>query len=58
MARFVAEIVTQVFSCDADTEEEAERKYSAYFTNDEPCCTDVCTCDLDEDYVDHSWETM
>lgn len=35
MATWVAEIVTAVFSCEADSEEEAEAKYDAFFDGDE-----------------------
>jgi len=49
MATWVAEIVTSSFTCEADSEEEAELKYDAYFDGDEEAG------EIDDNYTDHSW---
>lgn len=59
MATYIANIVSSTFTCNANSEEEAEEKYSAYF-NDEDCkCQEQgleCICEYDDNCVDHIWE--
>jgi len=43
------EIVTQVLTITADTEEQAEEKYAAYFDDSENCPCGVSDCDCVED---------
>ena len=55
---FRAEIVCQIFTCNAIDEEDAERKYSAYFDGEDCGCQDQgleCICDV-YDEVYHNWE--
>lgn len=60
MKRYVANIVTSQFVCNALDEDSAERKYDAYF-NDEDCGCEAegleCICDTQED-VFHDWEVI
>lgn len=55
---WTAGIVTMWFTCQATTEEEAERKYAAFFDQEDgSCCApQECSCDLSDTDVSHSWE--
>ena len=52
---WTAKIITQEFTCFADSEEEAEMKYDAYFNGEDCGCGKECICGED-DNVDHFWE--
>ena len=49
MPTYQMEIVTQVLTITADTEEQAEEKYSAYFDDSENCPCGISDCDCVED---------
>ena len=59
MTKYVARIITSEFRCNALDEDDAEEKYTAWFSN-EPCKCDSqkleCICNLDDNCVDHIWE--
>lgn len=59
MNRYSMEVVTQVLTIDALTEEEAELKYDAYFSGEPcPCGEDDCNCVEDSDDVYHTTELV
>jgi len=49
MPTYQMEIVTQVLTITADTEEQAEEKYASYFDDSEPCPCGISDCDCVED---------
>ena len=59
MATYTANVITGQFICNANSEEEAEEKYAAYF-DDEDCGCEAqgldCICQYDDGAVDHYWE--
>ncbi len=59
MNRYQMEVITQVITIDALTQEEAEDKYDAYF-NEEPCpCgADKCGCVEDSEDSYHTTELI
>ena len=52
MPTYQMEIVTQVLTITADTEEQAEEKYASYFDYSEPCPCGISDCDCVEDSED------
>lgn len=53
------EIVTQVLTITADTEEQAEEKYAAHFGDgDCPCGNDDCDCVEDSEDCYHNTEKI
>lgn len=54
MKTYEMAVVTQVLRVQADTEEEAEAKYSAYFNEDNcPCNAEDCECVQDAEDCYH-----
>jgi hypothetical protein len=52
--RYSMEIVTQTLTIEANSQEEAEHKYNAYFGAEPcPCGQDQCDCVEDSDDVYH-----
>jgi hypothetical protein len=50
MAKYLIQVVTQSFVFEAESAEDAEAKYDAYWSQDAcPCGTEDCTCLIDED---------
>lgn len=53
-------IVCQEFTCQAETQEEAERKYNEFMADegatDDCCAPEPCTCELDTE-CSHIWDT-
>lgn len=59
MPTYSMEIVTQVLTITADTEEQAEEKYSAYFDNSDcPCGDSDCDCVEDSEDCYHNTEKI
>jgi hypothetical protein len=59
MNRYTMEVVTQVLTIDALTQEEAEAKYDAYFSAELcPCGAEDCSCVEDSDDVYHITELV
>lgn len=59
MNRYTMEVITQVITIDALTEEEAELKYDAYFNQEDcPCGTEDCNCVEDSDDCYHTTELV
>lgn len=52
MPTYQMEIVTQVLTITADSEEQAEEKYAAYFGDGDCPCGDGDNCDCVEDSED------
>jgi hypothetical protein len=53
--RYLMEVVTQVITIEAPTEEEAELKYDAYFNGEDcPCGEEVCDCVEDSEDCYHN----
>jgi hypothetical protein len=54
MNRYEMQVVAQVLTIDALTEEDAEAKYDAYFNQEPcPCGADDCSCVDDSEECDH-----
>lgn len=59
MNRYTMEVITQVLTIDALTEEEAELKYDAYFNGEAcPCNAEDCNCVEDSDDCYHTTELV
>ena len=59
MATYIANVVSGVFTCHANSEEDAEHKYDAYWNGEDCLCEQQgleCICNYDDDVVDHIWE--
>jgi len=57
--RYSMEVVTQVITIDALTEEEAELKYEAYFNEEAcPCGEEECNCVEDSEDTYHNTELI
>jgi hypothetical protein len=55
MKTYTMEVVTQVMTISANSEEEAEAKYDAYFSGDDcPCGADDCECVEDSEDCYHN----
>jgi hypothetical protein len=55
MKTYVMEIVTQVLTVSANSEEEAEEKYSAHFDGEDcPCGEEDCNCVEDHEDCYHN----
>jgi hypothetical protein len=55
MAMFTAYVTSGSFTCEAESLEEAEKKYDAYWDG-EDFCGDNCQCSYDDGDVTHFWE--
>lgn len=59
MNRYTMEVITQVLTIDALTQDEAELKYDAYFNGEAcPCGAEDCSCVEDSDDVYHTTELV
>jgi hypothetical protein len=59
MKTYVMEVVSQVLTVTANSEEEAEAKYDAFFWEDEcPCGEGDCDCVNSSDEVYHNTEEI
>lgn len=57
MNRYTMEVITQVLTIDALTQDEAELKYDAYFNGEAcPCGAEDCSCVEDSDDCYHTTE--
>jgi hypothetical protein len=57
MAMFTAYVTSGSFTCEAESQEEAELKYNAYWEGSDCGCDEAyCVCEYDDNDVTHFWE--